>query len=73
MSDQHMKCVSLTFGWKILGNIERTEGPMRYTCFFKILLAIVEEAQCHPWMPRFQGQMDIVQPSTDGAESPRES
>lgn len=34
MSDQHMKCVSLTFGWKILGNIERTEGPMRYTFFF---------------------------------------
>lgn len=29
-----MKCVSLTFGWKILGNIERTEGPMRYTFFF---------------------------------------
>lgn len=74
MRDQHVTCASLTLGRKSLGNTEWTEGPMRCTWLcFKFLLAMVEEAQCHPRMPRFQGQMDIVQPSTEGAESPRES
>lgn len=64
MSDQHMKCVSLTFGWKSLGNIERTEGPMRYTCF------LIPAGYCGG-SPDFKSKWTLFQPSPEGAESPR--
>lgn len=54
-----MKCVSLTFGWKFLGNIERTEGPMGYTCFFKSCWIFWRKPSATHGRPGFKGKWTL--------------